>query len=355
MALARDLSTLPKPAKVKADAWSPDAAPRFVHLLVEQWAAEDAAAGSKPRAFSDARFRHSDAGACARKIALAALNVTPSNPMDLTGTWNTRLGTMIHEAWQDALQARYPDALVEPKMRSVDGQGAGHADAFLVTDICDECHGTGDWSDSREAAAPESANFVQRCPRCDGDGTGHTVLFELKTIGGFGFKMAVGERGAAQGPKFEHVAQTALNAKGMGADEIVIGYLSKEAMSVAVAARKGFDELGRFCAEWSMPADEFLPIAAAEEQRVAGILELLDGGELAARKIPSPELPRGAVIVDPTVGRWEVRDSDGLTDTGTFWACQYCNFQDLCTTLESGRMPIPVELKARPNLTVVPS
>src|SRR5690606_36302481 len=35
MALAKDLSHLPKPATPKAVAWKPDPEPRFVHLLAE--------------------------------------------------------------------------------------------------------------------------------------------------------------------------------------------------------------------------------------------------------------------------------------------------------------------------------
>ncbi len=314
MAVQQSIADLPRAAKPKSEGCPPDAEPRFVHLLVEQWHAEDQAAGSKPRAFTDTRFRHSDAGACARAIALTALDVEASSPMDLTGTWNTRLGTLIHELWQSALSTRYPDALIEPKMRSVDGQGSGHADAFLVT--------------------------TEKV----------TILFELKTIGGYGYKMAVGERGAAQGPKPEHRIQGALNARGLGADEVVIGYLSKEAISAAIAKRKGISELGRICSEWTFHRDEWEPLADAEEARVAGILALLDGGELAARKIPSDEVPPGAVIVDPSAGRWEVRKNGNVTDTGTFWACDYCKHQGICPAMPADRCSvdaIPVEFRPR--------
>lgn len=316
MSIKRDLSDLPKPDKAKADAWAPDAEPRFAQLLVEQWHAENAAAGAKPRAHKDARFRHSDAGKCARAVAYAALDVPHSNPMDLTGVWNTRLGTMIHDAWQDALQRAHPDAEIETRLRSCDGRGAGHIDAII--------------HQPRHGAEP------------------YVTAYELKTIGGFGFKMAVGERRAAEGPKFEHVAQAALNAEVVGADEVVIGYLSKEAISVAAAARKGIDELGRFLAEWTLTREEYMPYATAEAQRVAGILELIDAGTLPARKFPTPELPAGAVIVDPAKGRWEEHDADGqILDTGTFWACGYCNWQDVCSDTEAGRTPVETVVAVR--------
>jgi len=177
-----------------------------------------------------------------------------------------------------------------------------------------------------------------------------TVCIELKTIGGFGFKMAVGERGAAQGPKREHQIQAALNGKAVDADEVVIGYLSKEAISVGAAARKKISELGRFCAEWSMTREQYLPLAEAEEKRVLRILELVDGGQLPARVFPSPELPAGHRIVDPSTGRWEVRNEDDqVVDTGTFWACNgYCKYQTLCIPMSSGRCSvdeIPVDLR----------
>lgn len=317
MALAADLSHLPKPAKLKADAWAPDAEPRFVNLLVEQWALDNEERNRNYQRRN--RFHLSSAGACARVIALAALDTPDSDPMDLSGIHNVTLGQLLHEQWQASVVAKYPDAEIEFRSITLGGEGSGYADAKITL----------------------------------ADGT--VIVIEFKSIGGFGFKMAVGDRGAAQGPKFEHVLQGAINAVEAGADELVISYLAKETLSVNVAKKKGFTELGRFCAEWTLTRDEFPPLAAAELARVQGILDLLDDGQLPARKIPSPELPRNATIIDPATGRWEVRDADGLTDTGTAWNCGYCRYQTLCATQEPGRQPIPVELQARPKLTVVES
>lgn len=322
MALARDLSSLPRPAQTNADGWAPDPEPRFVQLLAEQWRAEDEAAGPKARAFPEARFRHSDAGGCARAIALSALDVPESDPMDLTGVWNTRLGTLIHEAWQEALAERYPGAGIETKLRSCDGEGAGHIDATITIP-----------GENGHSGFDGPGDALDRPDRI--------IAFELKTIGGFGFKMAVGERGAPQGPKHEHQVQAALNGKAVDADEVVVGYLSKEAISVNAAAKKKISELGRFCAEWTMTREQFLPLAEAEEARVLRILELVDLGQLPARVFPSPELPHGHRIVDPSTGRWEVRNEDDqVADTGTWWACGYCRFQTLCASMPSGRCSV---------------
>lgn len=301
MGLARDLSSLPTPATLTGDGRKPDPEPRFVQVLVESWRENDP--GPKARAVKASRFRHSDAGKCARAVAYAALEVPDSNPMDLSGWWNTGLGTIIHEAWQAALKARYPDANLEPKVAL--GQGSGHIDAVLHHE-------------------------------------GRKVAIELKSTGGYSMKLAVGERGAAQGPKYEHIVQASLNGLAVDADEVVIAYIAKEAISAGAAKRKGFSELGRIVAEWTLLRDEYEPIAQTEMSRIDGILALVDDGILPARKIPGGELPPGAVITDPHTGQWQVTSDEGeILDVGTYWACAgYCKYEDLCAGTTSGRQAI---------------
>lgn len=306
--LHRDLSALPKDAKNKQGC-PPDPEPRFVHLLVEAMQAANDEAGPKPTAFGT-RIRHSDAGKCARAIAFKALGYE-GEPMDPAGVWVTSLGTMIHERWQESLRAIYPDAEVEPKLR-IDGLDAsGHADAVVVVD-------------------------------------GKRVLVELKTTGGFSWKMKIGDRGVPEGPDYSHVLQAALNGVAVDADEIVIAYMATESISIPAArrSRAKLTPLTRFCAEWTFPREEFEQLAAAERARLQGILDLVDNGELPKRIIPSPELPRGHEFVDPMAGRWEVRSDVGIEDTGTYFACDYCAFQKVCATTASGRVPIPAESEA---------
>lgn len=320
MALARNLADLPTPAKTSDGGRAPDSEPRFVQALVEGWREMDG--GPKPRAVEGSRFRHSDAGKCARAIAYAALEVPDSNPMDLSGWWNTGLGTVIHEAWQHQLRRRYPDAEIEPKVKL--GQGSGHIDAVVTLPE------GGPWVSMPETDAGEHSGFLDK-----------KVCIELKSIGGFAYKLAIGERGAPQGPKHEHIVQAALNALAVDADEAVIAYLSKEAVSVAIAQRKNLSELTRFCAEWTFPREEYLPIAEAELRRVDGILALLDQGELPARKFPGDELPAGHVITDPKSGQWQVLGDDGMIlNAGSWWACGYCRWQDRCIGTAAGRQPI---------------
>ncbi len=318
MTIARDLSELPRAAAPNPeDGWLPDAHPRFVGVLADAWA--DDHDEDKPTA-KGTRLRHSDAGKCSRYLGYVAAGVPKSDPMDLTGIWNVHLGTMLHDLWQAALVARFPDATVETTFGWDDLDASCHVDALIR------------WSDPDPD--PDSDRALL--------GDWRTIVYELKTIGGYGFKAAVGKarRGTpAEGPKREHVAQAAMNGLAADADEIVIGYLAKETISNTVGA--GMTDLARFAAEWTLTRDEFEPIAVAEKARMAKVLELVDAGSLPARKFPAGSLPPNAEITDPRSGRWEVHAEDGtLRDFGTWWACSYCSHRSLCATTDAGRIAV---------------
>lgn len=172
--------------KAKRSGAIPDADPRFAHILAEAWGAsrdqDKATALGTP-------FRHSDAGKCARYLSYVAAGLPVSDPMDLTGIWTTGMGERLHEEWQAALAARYPDAEIEVKVRMEGADGSGHIDAVVVADST-------------------------------------TIAYELKTVGGYAYKGAVGAMSkgkAAEGPKSEHLIQAALNGVGADADQVVIG------------------------------------------------------------------------------------------------------------------------------------
>ncbi|MCB9376777.1 MAG: hypothetical protein H6515_13045 [Microthrixaceae bacterium] len=301
MGLAADHSNLPRTSP-NVDGWTPDPEPRYIGVLADTWAANND--DNKPTALGT-RLRHSDAGKCSRYLGYTAAAIPKSDPMDLAGVWNVTLGTLLHEAWQAALEARHPDAQIEATFGWDDLDASCHIDALIV-------------------------NNHKR------------ISYELKTIGGYGFKAAVGKarRGTpAEGPKPEHVTQAALNGLAADADQIVVGYLAKETISTTVG--EGMTDLARFAAEWTLDRDEFEPIANAEKARMAAILALVDEGSLPARKFPAGTLPPGAEIVDPATGRWEARDESGqVADTGSWWACAYCSHRTLCTGTEAGRIDL---------------
>lgn len=309
MALAKDHSALPTAAPTKADGRKPDPSPTFLQPYFDHLAAKNEADGERPHAVEGTRFRHSMAAACSRQVAFHALEVPASNPMDLAGIVVTSNGTAKHDEIQAVLTDHYApldgdrlDVEVSVKVDGLDGSGS--ADGALST-------------------------------------TDGLVCWEHKNVGGFAFKMAVGERGNPQGPKHAHVVQGALNALAMQADLLVITYMTWEAISVATAKRKHFDEAGRVSAQWTFTRDEWEPLAQAEAERVGKILACVDGGELPARVIPDPELPAGHRIVHPQTGGWEVRgQDDDILDAGTFWMCNYCRWQTVCATTSAGRQPI---------------
>lgn len=322
MTLQRDLSSLPKATTSNiGDRLTPDENPRFVHLLAKQWQARNEADGDRPNAVEGSRFRFSDAAKCSRAIAYKAAGIPRSNPMDLSGVWNTSLGTLVHDHWQAALQEAYPDARIEVKVVLDDGEGSGHGDATIVLDDVGVLY-------DGEAGVVHDDKII---------------AFELKTVGGWKFKNSIGKaaRGRpAEGPDTSHIVQVALAGRMQDADEVIVGYLAKEALSYKAAGN--MPDWARFCAEWTFTREQYEPIADAEIKRIGGILNLVDKGLLASRKVPF-ETPPGAEIVDPANSRWEQVDEGLILDTGTVWGgqlCMYCGWFDLCKQLPSGRIPI---------------
>jgi hypothetical protein len=309
----KDLSGLPR--NNGRTGLVPDAEPRFIGVLVDKWATE--ADDDKPTAHGTP-FRHSDAGKCARAISYSAAKIPASNPMDLTGVWNTTLGSRIHEWWQEALAERWPDAEIEPKVRTVGADGSGHLDAVI-----------------RGSKANVDSERMEPW----------TICYELKTVGGYGFKSSIGvaRKGTpAEGPNATHLYQAALNAAAVDADETVIGYLSKEAVGIGIGRSNNMTPLDRIAAEWTFTRDQYMPLAEKEAARIKGILALVDEGTLSRRVVPD-EMPPGAEIVDPARSAWTV-ERDGVTEqTGSLWGgqyCDYCKYLDLCTATPPGRIPV---------------
>lgn len=310
MPINRDLSDLPQGDGERMDGHPPDPQSRFGNILVDLWLAEERAR-VVPRATESARFRHSDAGACARAIGYAALDLPATNPIDGAGVVTTTIGTWVHTELQRALEKRYGRA-AEIELKVGTGERAGHIDAVIR------------WRDA--------------------DGTDRVTAVEFKTVGGYAWKMAIGVPPAArvpQGPKYEHILQAALCGYEVAADEVVVVYLSKEAISVNIAKDRGLDEYQRVTREWTFPREVYEPLAIAEADRVDKILGLLDAGELPRRIIPDPSLPKGHLIVHPATGAYTVTDQDGtVIDGGSYWGCGYCKWQDLCATTAATRVPV---------------
>lgn len=301
MPIERDLSHLPK---AQERGHPPDAVSRFGAILVDLWHDE---AADNPRAVSTARFRYSDAGKCSRALAYAALNVPQDNLPSAPDSFIMRQGSELHGAWQDAVIAYY--------------KGMFAVEVEAVTSIGDDMSGHMDL-------------LISGAKK---------ISVEAKTVDGYAYKMAIGERGAPQGPKADHILQACLNAKAADADEAVVLYLSRGAVSRGAAQRAGIPDMQRVTAEWTYTREEYEPLAEQEIARVTAILALIDEGTLPARKIPTAELPLGHLIIHPESGQWAVFNSEGLIEnTGTYWMCTYCRWQNTCAQTGARREPVEV-------------
>lgn len=264
----------------------------FVHRIAEQWA-EGSEAPSQPEG---TRWRGSWADMCARKIAYMVKGVEETNPNTTSDYWRMGLGSVVHEILEPAVK-RWLDnddsVTVEEEVTVKLGEyGHGHIDLVLTTN------------------------------------DGAKIVLELKTINGFGYKMAV-EKG--EGPRHNAVLQGSMYAHSVDADLLVIGYLSLECIGKGIAEREGIDDIGRFASEWHFTKEEFTELAELEIARLEGITkELYDNGA-EAKDIPrrfshsNPDLPFPAVVTSPSNGTWK-----NGTEFGRVWQCNYCSYQKQC-------------------------
>lgn len=302
MAIRADRSNLPKGDT--REGVVPDADSHVVRAVLEGLSAHIAAErsalygtddGSRPMSRESAVFRHSDAAGCARQLGYKIAGVEPTNPPSDTDLVNMWWGTVIHEQIDRALA------------KLGDGWGCevpcGH----------DEPVRTAGTADAVFRAA-------------------QVTVVETKTVGGFAYKLAVGERGEAKGPAWSAIVQGALNAAALDADELVILDVAKELISKGLAERKGIPEEQRGLAAWHYTPEQFRPIAEAELRRVERIVNLVEKGTPVPAAIDDPEVPKSARIVDPMTGRWEVRrEGRWVDDAGKYWACaDYCAYRDHC-------------------------
>jgi hypothetical protein len=305
-----DLGHLPK-AKHATEGEPPDEHPRWGAILIDWCHAQAAKRNEEWEATHPEpdRFFHSNAGKCAREIAYSALRIPKSNPTDPPGSYIMWLGSMIHEAWQSALQEQFPDATVEVSVKADDMGGRIDAVVKLET----------------------------------GQTRPYVVAIEAKSQGGFGYKLSSAKfQGPPEGPKLGHKLQAFLNAKRIDADEAVIVYFAKDPNNWVA---DGLDPYLRVTATWTYTREQYMPLADKEDRRIQGILALLDEGQmLPARR--APELGDQAhLILDPLKGDWaNVVDGQMVYPEKykPFWGCGYCDYRDVCAQTGAGREPVSV-------------
>ena len=260
---------------------------------------EEFAEGSPAPSMPDEKiWRGSMAASCSRQIAYRITDTEISNPLTGADYWRFGLGTMVHNQLKPAIdrwlgKENGVTAIEEAEVELGD-YGYGHGDLTLKA----------------------------------GD---KTIVVELKTINGTGFKKAIG----GEGPRHSALVQGAMYAHASNADLLIICYLTMELLSPNYAEAKGFDNTGRFGAEWHFTKEEFTPIAEAEIARLDYIADNLVQG--LPHEVPrmfseyDPEIPWGAEIIDPSTGAWVLEEDNQLLAKGKTWMCNYCQYQDRCS------------------------
>lgn len=297
--LKRDLSDLPKAVPVS---FEPVRDNVIAERLADNWFdkyIEDGNA-AKARAIPELPYRASYASKrCDRQLYYALSDTPESEPLTPASAWTMGIGTMIHDAMQSVIEELWPDAECEPTidLTAIGIPGSGHADMVLT------------------------------------DEDGSRTLVELKTTGGFSFKMmATSFKGGAQGPRFSYVLQAAMMAKALGIKKFIIALLSLEPVSPQLAETYASSESGRFAAEWHFNTSDFDDVLSAEASRVTEIMEAVKAQRPPARRLRDPEYPNGATVINPVAARapWTVTVGDNVTDTGTYWGCAYCSWRSQC-------------------------
>lgn len=274
--------------------------PVLTGVLAQIVAAESAAEGRRETAFPTL-VRYSDAGKCARAIALERLVPEGEQEVDIASAYVMWLGRLIHEHVQSAIVETY-GGIAEKTSR-----------------IGDLCAGHADWTGI--IADTELGK----------------ICYELKTEGAYAFDKAVGlnrksyTRKNPEGPKASARIQGALNAVANDCDTLIIGVLSMQAVSIQLAEKVDYSELDRICGEWHYSRAEFSPWAELEVERARIIEKDLEEGLFPLRMAIGDEM-------EPLALEPEKVNHD--TGQPRQWQCVYCRVKDACIRLG----PDPVRL-----------
>lgn len=310
MPINKDLSDLPRRGN---RGMAPSPHPFIVEHLAAAWEKwYDAEHGSREFAIPEAGpYRGSMASMrCDRQLYYAMSETPESNPTSLAGKFTLWLGQLIHAALQPIIVEAFPGSLTEQNhdYRKIGIPGSAHSDVEIVYEL-----------------AP-----------------GDEVLAEIKTTGGFSYKMmATNFKGPAQGPRYGMVLQAAMAAKERGYSKLVILLVGLEPVSPSMAQSYADSDAGRFMVEWHFTVDELEDHITLEAERINAVAQLIEqnqtNGEatlmLPTRRLRDPEYPDGAIIQRPLVSDtpWTVTDEEGrVLDSGTTWMCGYCRWFDRC-------------------------
>lgn len=301
MPIRRPIDDLPQPEQ--ASPKLPVAQPLVITKVAEQWHRKylSEGRGEYGAALPELPFRASSvAFRCDRQLWYSMTDSERSNPDTLADSWRFGLGQMVHEYLQSVLADLGDgwESEVKVDLRSISIPGSAHADLVHYTD-----------------GKPD-------------------IVCELKTINGFGYKMAATNfKGPAEGPKHAHILQGGMAAKALGASKLVIGYLSLENVSPNLAHQYAGSDAGRFASEWHFNVADLDEMIAVETRRINRLVAAAKLEVLPLPMLAQPDFPVGAHIEPTKQGVWRVLDPAGVViDYGKTWLCDYCGWRDRCAT-----------------------
>jgi len=233
---------------------------------------------------------------CDRSLWYGMNDVPYSNPHTLADAWTFGLGHTVHEMLQEVVEELFPGAESEVvvDLNSIGIKGSSRMDLVI-------------------------------------DYQGEKTAVEIKSINGFGFKMAATTfHGPPEGPRSGAVLQSAIAAKALGCTRVVVCYLSLEKVGTNLSKSYSDSEAGRFAAEWHYTIAELDPIIEAETKRIHAIAQM---PKRPRRRLIDHDIPQYAEVTNVEAGMWVALESPGsktIADTGSTWMCGYCNHRDLC-------------------------
>jgi hypothetical protein len=291
-----------------------------------------AARQPKARADESLKFRFSAATGCARQAGYQMTDTPETNPRTEVDVFVMGIGTLLHDEVQRSIMTRYWGYAADGTRDGAYGPGTAEMRAYVdshtrwgLVGHCEfevKCTIPGLGSGHADIWLPHGL------PGTSIDGV--PTVVELKTKGGFGYKMQVGDRGDAEGPAWSAKVQGALCAEALGAELLIVATVATEAISVGQAERKGIPHKHRAFAEWRYTRDEWQDWVTLEQNRVHRIMALVADGTLPPRAISEPGIPPRARVIDVRSGAM-LAEKDGKTVwTGKAWNCAYCSWQDRC-------------------------
>lgn len=252
------------------------------------------------------RFRCSDANGCARKIAYQSLGVPKDVQYSAESLVAFRAGDAYHQMAQEAA------------VRSVNARCELPVDWTPTASLSGHCDGVYRLAELK--ALLDADHPILADLRARGAKAADVVAMEVKSMAGWGFRLATGTATKAAelpGPKLADLLQCGMYALApqVEARWLHMVYIDKDR---------------NLTAEWIIGADEPLAhlgdrtvreLVAEELERLNAIEATIVAGDLPARDVPG----YGRVIVPP--------ERDSRDDP---WQCRFCSWQPSCAESEEG-------------------